>query len=91
MKNIKELLPIGSVVLLKNGQKRLMINGVMQTDGNGKEHDYIGVLYPEGNVGLEMQYLFAHEDIDKIFFRGYQDEERDEFIDKLMQFYSSNR
>lgn len=29
---IRELLPIGSVVLLKDGQKRVMIYGVKQTD-----------------------------------------------------------
>ncbi len=30
--DIRELLPIGSVALLKNGQKKLMIHGVKQTD-----------------------------------------------------------
>ena len=40
--NIKELLPIGSIVLLKDGEKRLMIDGVMQSNegGNGEEYDY---------------------------------------------------
>ena len=32
---VKDLLPIGSVVLLKDGEKRLMINGIMQTDAGG--------------------------------------------------------
>ena len=50
---IKDLLPIGSIVLLKDGEKRLMINGIMQSDasGNGQEYDYLGVLYPEGHIG----------------------------------------
>ena len=39
---IKDLLPIVSIVLLKDGEKRLMINGIMQSDasGNGQEYDY---------------------------------------------------
>ena len=90
--NIKELLPIGSIVLLKDGEKRLMIDGVMQSNegGNGEEYDYLGVLYPEGHVGDQFQYLFNHEDIDKIIFRGYEDEERDSFIKKLTAFYEKN-
>lgn len=86
--DIKELLPVGSVVLLKNGKKRVMIFGVKQTDKNsGKEYDYISVLYPEGNMGEIGQYLFNHSDIEEIFFRGYEDEERDEFIENLAKFY----
>ena len=87
---IKELLPIGSVVRLKNGEKRLMISGIKQTDseGNGREYDYYGVLYPEGYLGGEYQYLFNHEDIEEIFFRGYEDEERPFFLEKLSRFYA---
>ena len=51
MKNIKELLPIGSVVLLNEGTKKLMIYGVMQSDTENNQYDYVGVLYPEGNIG----------------------------------------
>ncbi len=86
---IKELLPIGSVVLLKDGEKRLMVDGIMQTDagGDGKEYDYLGVLYPEGHVGDQFQFLFNHEDINEIFFRGYEDDERENFLTKLSEIY----
>ena len=88
---IKELLPIGSIVLLEGGEKRLMINGIMQTnkDENQKNYDYMGVLYPEGHIGEGFQYLFNHEDIKEIFFRGFEDAERDQFIDKLTRLYES--
>lgn len=90
--NVKDLLPIGSVVLLKNGTKRVMIFGVKQTDNEtGIEYDYISVLYPEGNVGEVGQYLFNHSDIAEIYFRGYEDEEREGFIEALDKFYQSNK
>lgn len=87
--NIKELLPIGSIVLLDGGEKRLMISGIMQTDPGrgGKEYDYLGILYPEGHIGEEFQYLFNHEDIKEVVFRGYEDDEREEFINKLQRVY----
>lgn len=88
---IKDLLPIGSIVLLKGGEKRLMINGIMQTDTGGtkKNYDYMGVLYPEGHIGEGFQYLFNHEDITEIIFRGFEDSERDEFLEKLLNLYES--
>ena len=86
---IKDLLPVGSVVLLKEGQKKLMICGILQSDATnqGDEYDYMGVLYPEGHIGEQFQYLFYHEDIAQIIFRGYEDEERDAFLTKLAALY----
>ena len=88
--NIKELLPIGSIVLLEGGEKRLMIHGVRQVgseDNDGLEYDYVSVPYPEGNIGTEFTYLFNHPDISQVVFRGYEDEEREEFIKNLSNFY----
>ena len=85
---IPELLPIGSVVLLKDAQKPLMVFGVCQTEKDtGKEYDYIGVLYPEGNVGTDVQFLFNHADISKTYFMGYDAPERAEFLQRLKAYY----
>ena len=89
---IKNLLPIGSIVLLKEGKKKLMIFGVKQMDSAVKEeYDYIGVMYPEGNIGIEGQYLFNHESIEQVFFKGYEDEEREHFLNALDQYYAENK
>lgn len=83
---IQDLLPIGSVVLLKNGEKKLMIIGIMQNDKRHKKknYDYLGELYPEGHLGEGVhQYLFNHEDIHAVIFRGYEDAERAEFLKNL--------
>lgn len=86
------LLPIGSVVLLKDATKRLMIYGVGQTDQSENiEYDYIGVMYPEGNMGEGSQYLFNHSDIKQIYFRGFDDSEREAFIERLQNYYESNQ
>ena len=92
MMNFNELLPIGSVVLLKNATKRLMVYGVGQTDeSENVEYDYIGVMYPEGNMGEGTHFLFNHSDIDTIVFRGYEDEERDGFIQRLEGYYKESK
>lgn len=87
--SIIELLPVGSIVLLKDGEKKLMVSGIKQMDagGDGKEYDYLGVLYPEGHIGEQFQYLFNHDDINEVVFRGYEDEERTEFLAKLSALY----
>lgn len=87
--NIKELLPIGSVVMLKDAKKPLMIFGVKQlaTEQPNKEYDYIGVLYPEGNIGTKFQYLFDHKDIEQVLFTGYETEERKQFLEELIKAY----
>lgn len=86
---IDELLPIGSIVWLKEAQRALMIFGVKQSNmETQEEYDYIGVLYPEGNMGTDSQFLFQHKDIERVVFRGFEDEQREEFIDKLKQFYT---
>lgn len=85
---IQELLPIGSVVLLKEGEKRLMIYGVKQRDQETQiEYDYIGVVYPEGNMGQGTQFLFNHDQIAETYFKGFEDEEREGFIQRLADFY----
>jgi hypothetical protein len=73
---MKEYLPLGSVVLLNNGVKKVMIYGRRQIDSStGVERDYLACLYPEGNLRKEFTYLFNHSDIREIVFRGFSDSE----------------
>ena len=92
MSNVKELLPIGSVIVLKGGSKKLMVYGIKQTKGDtGVMYDYIGVIYPEGNIGKAGQFLFNHKDIDQVFFKGYENAERTEFVEKLDQYFEAQK
>ncbi len=85
----KELLPIGSVVLLRGGVKKIMITGmsVAKEDEPDEFFDYIGVLYPEGFIGAESNFLFNQQDINDIVFRGYDNPERQDFLDYLEENY----
>ena len=46
------LLPIGSVVLLNEAEKKLMIIGILQRNGE-EVFDYVGCPYPEGLLDSE--------------------------------------
>lgn len=78
-------LPIGSVVILKNGTKRIMVYGRKQIQvGTDTEWDYIGCLYPEGNINENYMYLFNHDQIHKVYFIGYQDAEEEAFLNRYL-------
>ncbi|MCL2179091.1 MAG: DUF4176 domain-containing protein [Cystobacterineae bacterium] len=77
-------LPIGSVVLLEEATKALMVYGRQQRDtGTGETYDYVACLYPEGNIGKEHTYLFNADKIAKVLFVGFDSEENKELTNKL--------
>lgn len=90
--NVKELLPIGSVIRLKGAKKYLMIFGVCQTDSKyKKDYDYIGCIWPEGSIGDKTQVLFDHVNVEEVAFTGMDNEVRQEFIERLDNYYASRK
>ncbi|AQR93137.1 DUF4176 domain-containing protein [Clostridium saccharoperbutylacetonicum] len=90
---MKKLLPIGSVVLLVDSNKKLMITGRLQREANDKnktQWDYSACLYPEGNVNPESSLLFNHEQIEIVYFIGFQDIEELEYNKKLSKYVNEN-
>ncbi|WP_210367789.1 DUF4176 domain-containing protein [Bacillus sp. REN3] len=86
MEIMKKYLPIGSIVLLKGGTKRIMIYGRQQKEiKSDKIWDYIACLYPEGNLNEDYMFLFNHDQIEKVFFIGFQDEEEIEFVNEILK------
>ena len=77
------LLPIGSVVRLKEATKSLMIIGTEQIDEDGQKYDYISCVYPEGYIDSETFFLFAHEDIEEVNFVGYINAESQSYTQLL--------
>lgn len=79
-----KLLPIGTVVTLKGIEKNLMITGFCQQDlENGNKYDYCGCLYPEGYLESSKHFLFNQNDIEKILFEGYKNEEEIKFKEEV--------
>lgn len=89
----EKYLPIGSVVILKNANKRLMITGycMKSEEDDKKVYDYCGCIFPEGIISTNQVALFNHEQIDKIHYIGLEDNEEKEFINKLKEFISNNK
>ena len=83
--NVEKYLPIGSVVLLKNGKKRVMVTGFVAVAKETKDRifNYMGCLYPEGVISSDKNLLFDHDQIDKIYYMGYRDEEWQKVEDKI--------
>jgi len=83
---MKNILPIGSVVLLKNADKRVMVIGYYPTileDEKEITYDYLACLFPEGVIDSNNSMMFNHEDADKIFYYGLIDEEQKYFMEEL--------
>ena len=79
------VLPIGTVVLLKNANKRLMIIGYQRKKAGDDEkiYDYCGCLYPEGYTTPNDTAIFDHEQIDRVIAVGLQNAAQIELSEKL--------
>ncbi|MCD5324196.1 MULTISPECIES: DUF4176 domain-containing protein [Pontibacillus] len=81
----EEILPIGSIVKLEGGNKKLMIYGRKQRMKNsGEVFDYLGCPYPEGYISLEYSFVFNHVQIKEIVFRGLINGEEEEFVSNVL-------
>ncbi|MBC1319402.1 DUF4176 domain-containing protein [Listeria welshimeri] len=82
---MEELLPLGSVVRLKNGEQQLLIISrfaLYNNQGVIGYFEYSGCLYPNGQTD-QTSYFFNQEDIEKIYFTGYVNEAEREFRKKV--------
>ena len=77
----EKYLPLGTVVKLKNGKKKLMVTGFCLYDNDhGHElYDYCGCMYPEGMLSNKETNLFNHSDIEEIVHLGVSDEDDKKF------------
>ena len=76
----QNMLPIGSVVQLKQTDKAIMLCGrVVGNTALNKVYDYVGCIYPEGVVDSSKLLFFNSEDIAECLFRGYENDEEKAF------------
>ena len=82
---MEKFIPLGSIVLLNDGVKKLMIIARAITIKNGDEEfyfDYGAVFYPEGLIGDELAY-FNKDDIAKVVAEGYVDSDEEQMINNI--------
>lgn len=87
-----EYLPLGSIVLLKDGVQKVLIISRALNVRNGEQEfffDYGGVPYPEGLVSDKMAY-FNHESISRVVFTGYSDDDNLNMVDNINRYLESN-
>lgn len=77
-------LPIGSVVIMDDGNVPLMIQGYAFTSKDGTYvYDYCGSTYPNGFEGMESSYCFDQKDVSEVLHIGYLGEGSEEFMTRL--------
>lgn len=78
-------IPLGSIVLLKGGAKKLMVVGRALQIRNGEStvfFDYAGVPYPEGLMGDQVAY-FNQDNIARLVFSGFSDIDNENVVDNI--------
>ena len=77
-------LPLGTVVLLDGANVAMMITGYRIKDvDNNIVYDYCGCVYPTGIYDYSSLDTFNAEQIKRVIFYGYCDDEAKDFFDKL--------
>ena len=79
----KKELPIGTVVMLVGGSKKVMITGYRSKNADAdKVFDYNGCVFPEGL--MENVYcLFDASQIEEVFYKGLENDEQHEYMEKF--------
>ncbi|MDE5889044.1 MAG: DUF4176 domain-containing protein [Bacilli bacterium] len=79
----KGLLPIGTVVLLEGGTKKVMITGYYsKAEGENKVYQYNGCIFPEGFME-NVFCLFDQHQIEEVFYKGLENEEYENYVKDL--------
>lgn len=79
----KGLLPIGTVLLLNGGTKKVMVTGYYsKTKDDEKIYDYNGCIFPEGLME-NLYCLFNSNQIEEIFYKGLENDEMNDYTRKI--------
>ncbi len=85
------ILPIGTIVQVKQSKKEMMITGYLyESKEDNTIYDYIGCYYPVGILNKWHNYLFNNEDIKMIIAKGYANETTEKFNEELLKVANQN-
>ncbi len=90
----EKYLPIGTIVFLKGGNKKVMITSYLifsnGDDKDKKMYDYGGCQFPEGVMDSNTAIGFNHPDIEKVVFLGYKDDDDFQLLNDAMLKFSDD-
>jgi len=92
---MEKILPVGSVVYLKEGTSPLVIIAITQfvkkTESDEKltYFDYAGSIYPQG-FSKENSFYFNHKNVVEIVFTGYESEQHDRYLKAIEEWKANN-
>lgn len=87
------MLPLGSIVYLKEGTNKLMIlnrGPIIEQNGEQTLFDYSGCFYPQG-IDPDHVFYFNQENIDKVVFEGFSDGDEERFQELFQEWMDSNK
>ena len=79
----EKYLPVGTVVLLKDATKKVMIVGYFPMDEKKEVYDYTACVYPEGILSPDKSLAFNHNQIKEIIHMGLEDAESKKINEEL--------
>lgn len=84
---IVELLPLGSIVYLKESKVPVMIIGfcVSKPGVNNEAYDYLGCIWPMGVLDTSKNFVFNHSDIKEVFVEGFSDKTEKDYKKTLVE------
>jgi len=92
---MEKVLPLGSMVYLKEGSLKMMITGrsiVVQPKGKDKPllFDYSAVSHPVGYMSDNKLFYFNVENIDRVIFEGFSNEDDERFMEVAKEWQKKN-
>lgn len=90
------MLPIGSIVYLNEGTHKIMIMNRApilpseESEDEGIWYDYSGCFYPQG-LDPNNVFYFNNENIDKVVFEGFKDEEEERFQELFQNWFAEDK
>ena len=90
---MEKILPIGSIVYLNEATQKIMIvnrGPQIEIEKEMKLFDYSGCPYPLGLMPEGLLY-FNHENIDRVVFEGFSDEEEERHNELYTKWLADNK
>ena len=85
----EKLLSLGSIVYLREGSLRMVVVGrhptVKKDENKPIMFDYAAVSHPIGYAGDDKMFYFNHENIDKVVFEGFSNEDDERFLEVMTE------